>query len=365
MRLLTLVGTRPEIIRLSRVIPRLDALCEHVLVHSGQNFEPGLSAVFFRELGVRAPDAELRVRGAGFAAQVAQVFERVAAVLEQHRPDRLLVLGDTNTGLAAIVAARSGIPVFHMEAGNRCYDERVPEELNRRLIDHASTVLLPYTERSQANLVREGIGRERVLVVGNPIGEVLRHYASGIASSLALDRLDVAPRRYLLATLHRAENVDLPERLAGLLEALAAAAREHDLPLLFSVHPRTRDRLARSGLRLDEPRLRLLEPLGFFDFVKLESEARAVLSDSGTLQEECALLRVPHVTLRDTTERPETLECGSNVLAGATPEGVLRGLRAALELGTSWRLPQGYDEPDVSGTVARILLGHLDRRRPG
>lgn len=363
MRVLTLVGTRPEIIRLSRVIARLDGLCEHLLVHTGQNYDPGLSEVFFRELGIRAPDHALGVRAAGFGPQVAQIFERTAEVLERHRPERMLVLGDTNSGLAAIVAARQGIPVFHMEAGNRCHDPRVPEELNRRLIDQASAVLLPYTERSREHLLREGLEPERIHVTGNPIGEVLRHYAQGITASDALARLGLVPRGYFLATLHRAENVDEPERLAGLVDALVAAARAHGLPVVFSVHPRTRDRLQRAGLEPDEAHLRLLAPLGFFDFVKLQSAARAVLSDSGTVQEECALLRVPHVTLRDTTERPETLECGSNVLAGTTAEGLLRGLRLALGLETSWQAPQGYDAPDVSGTVTRLVLGQLGPRR--
>jgi UDP-N-acetylglucosamine 2-epimerase (non-hydrolysing) len=364
MRLLTLVGTRPEIIRLSRVIARLDGACEHVLVHTGQNYDPNLSDVFFRELGVRAPDVVLGVRAASFAAQVAQILERTGEVLERYRPERLLVLGDTNSGLGAIVAARLGIPIFHMEAGNRCHDPRVPEELNRRLIDHASTVLLPYTERSRENLLREGIAPERIYVTGNPIGEVLHHHAQAIAASAALARFGLAPQRYFLATLHRAENVDDPGRLTALVGALTAAARAHGLPLLFSVHPRTRDRLQRAGVQPGDAYVRLVEPLGFFDFVQLQSAARAVLSDSGTVQEECALLRVPHVTMRDTTERPETLECGSNVLAGTTTEGVLRGLRLALALATNWQPPQGYDVPDVSGTVLRLLLGHLGQPRP-
>lgn len=363
MRVLTLVGTRPEIIRLSRVIARLDGLCEHLLVHTGQNWDPGLSEVFFRELGIRAPDVELGVRATGFGPQVAQLFERSAEVLDRYRPERLLVLGDTNSGLAAIVAARQGIPVFHMEAGNRCHDPRVPEELNRRLIDHASTVLLPYSERSREHLLREGIEPERIHVTGNPIGEVLRHYASGSAASDALPRLGLEPRAYLLATLHRAENVDAPERLASLVEALTAAARTQRLPLIFSVHPRTRDRMQRAGLQPDAAHVRLLAPLGFFDFVGLQGAARAVLSDSGTVQEECALLRVPHVTLRDTTERPETLECGSTVLAGTTVDGVLGGLQVALGLETNWPIPHGYDAPDVSGTVTRLVLGQRGPRR--
>jgi UDP-N-acetylglucosamine 2-epimerase (non-hydrolysing) len=256
-----------------------------------------------------------------------------------------------------------GIPVYHMEAGNRCYDDRVPEELNRRLIDHASTVLMPYTERSQANLTREAIERERIFVTGNPIGEVLTGHAAAILASNAPARLGVTAKGYFLATLHRSENVDDPARLASLIQALADAARTHARPVLFTVHPRTRDRLERAGLAPAAELVRLVPPLGFFEFVHLEREARAVLSDSGTVQEECALMRVPHVTLRDVTERPETLECGSNVLGGTAPDAIGRGLRMALALDTGWRIPAGYDTPDVSGTVARILLGHLSVRR--
>ncbi len=365
MRLLTLVGTRPEIIRLSRVIGRLDGLCEHVLVHTGQNFEPGLSEVFFRELGVRAPDVELGVRGAGFAAQVAQIFERTAAVLEEHRPDRLLVLGDTNSGLAAIVAARLGIPVFHMEAGNRCHDERVPEEVNRRVIDHASQYCCRTRRAARPTWCARA---SRASASSSPATRSARCCGTTRRASrpaMALERLGVAPARFFLATLHRAENVDDPSALArsgGGAGRGGAGARPAGAVQRAPAHARPagagRAAAGRAAPAAAGAARASSTSSGW------SSEARAVLSDSGTVQEECALLRVPNVTLRDTTERPETLECGSNVLAGATPEAVLRGLRVALGLGTSWQVPQGYDAPDVSGTVARILLGHLERRRP-
>ena len=363
MKVATIVGTRPEIIRLSRVIPLLDRFCTHLLIHTGQNYDPLLSDVFFEQLGVRAPDVHLGITATGFAGQVGALLPGVAAVLEGERPDRLLVLGDTNSGLAALVAARMGIPVFHMEAGNRCYDDRVPEEINRRVIDHSSTVLMPYTMRSKENLVREGIERERIFITGNPIHEVLSHYAPDIAASDALTRFGVQPGRFFLLTMHRAENVDDPERLARLVNAILRVSAEHGLPVLFSVHPRTADRLRRAGLEPDATRIRLLEPLGFFDFVKLEREARAVISDSGTVQEECAIFRVPTVTIRDVTERPETLECGSNVLSGADPDAVSEAMRLVLDLPAEWIAPPEYEAPGVSRIVARLVLGRLSLRR--
>jgi UDP-N-acetylglucosamine 2-epimerase (non-hydrolysing) len=363
MRIATIVGTRPEIIRLSRIVPLLDAHCSHRLIHTGQNYDPLLSDVFFQELGVRPPDLHLGISAAGFAAQVGELLPRMAQAFERERPDRVLILGDTNSGLAALVAARLGIPVYHMEAGNRCYDDRVPEEINRRVIDHASTVLLPYTERSKENLVREGIERERIFVTGNPIREVLDHYASAIAASDALSRFGVAAGGYFLMTMHRAENVDDPVRLARLVDAVVRVSAEHGLPVLFSVHPRTADRFRAAGLTPDPGRVQLLQPLGFFDFVNLERQARAVISDSGTVQEECAIFRVPTVTIRDVTERPETIECGSNILSGADPAAVSRAMRLVLALPADWAAPFEYDVPNVSRVVTRIVLGRLSVRR--
>lgn len=362
MKVLTLFGTRPEIIRLSRVIARLDGFCTQVLVHTGQNYDPQLSDVFFEELGVRAPDVHLGTpSGEGFAAQAGAIIANAGKVLERERPDRVLILGDTTSGLAAIVAARMGIPVYHMEAGNRCYDDRVPEEINRRVIDHSSAVLMPYTERSKDNLVREGIERERIFVTGNPIYEVLEHYRERIDRSDVMDRLGVGERGYLLVTLHRAENVDLRERLQGIFAALAEAGRTHGARVLVSVHPRTADRLRHFGV--PDGGTELLRPFGFFDFVKLEKHALAVLSDSGTVQEECAIFGVPNVTLRDVTERAETIECGSNVLSGAAGADIARALAMALDGGAGWHAPREYLVRDVSRTVQKIVLGYTSLRR--
>ena len=359
MKVLTVLGTRPEIIRLSRVIEKLDGLCEHVLVHTGQNFDPRLKDVFFEELGVRAPDHELGVTGASFGEQVGRMLTAMDSVFREERPDALLILGDTNSGLCALLAKRMGIPVFHMEAGNRCHDDRVPEEFNRRVIDLSSTVLMPYTQRSKENLLREGVPGERVYVTGNPIHEVLEHYATQIDAAPVFERLGVKPRRYFLATMHRAENVDVDDRLRGLTAALEQVSRQYDLPVICSLHPHTRQRMRQFGVEVSEHRVRLLEPLGLFDFVALERAAFCALSDSGTVQEECCLLHVPVVTFRDVTERPETVECGANILAGTDPATVLRCVRAATALSPAWSPPPEYLVPDVSSTVVKIVLGHL------
>jgi UDP-N-acetylglucosamine 2-epimerase (non-hydrolysing) len=363
VKILTVLGTRPEIIRLSLVIRLLDDAAEHVLVHTGQNYDDRLDGLFFRELKVRKPDVYMGVRGDSFGAQVGEIMARSEAIFREHRPDRLLVLGDTNSGLAALIARRLGIPVFHMEAGNRCYDDRVPEEVNRRVIDHASTVLMPYTQRSRENLLREGFPGERVYVTGNPIKEVLDEFAPQIEASTALRDLGIEPRRFFLVTMHRAENVDDPARLHALLESLVGLHRQHGFPVICSIHPRTRARLAQFGLAAEEPGIRFLEPLGFFDFVHLEKSAFCVVSDSGTVQEEACIFRTPTITIRDVTERPETIECGSNVLAGAEPETIVRLVRQVTQSSAKWNPPAEYLAPAVSQTVGRIVLGfHLPDR---
>lgn len=361
MKVLTLLGTRPEIIRLSRVIEKLDASCRHVLVHTGQNYDATLSDIFFDALQIRAPDVYLGVKEPTFGAQIGAIIARAEQVLVGEKPDRLLILGDTNSGLSAIPAKRLGIPVFHMEAGNRCYDDRVPEEVNRRVIDHSSDVLMPYTERSRMNLLREGFAGGRVFVIGNPIFEVLQHYASQIESADVLERMELSRGGYFLTTLHREENVDAPRRLLNFVEALKAVRQEYGLPVVCSVHPRTRDRLERNAVVADE--LILSDPFSFMDFVALEQGAFCVLSDSGTVQEECCIFGTPNVTLRDVTERPETLEAGSNILTGDDPESILRAVSVVTARSANWRVPPEYQVDDVSTTVVKLLLGHLDLRK--
>jgi UDP-N-acetylglucosamine 2-epimerase (non-hydrolysing) len=360
MKVLTILGTRPEIIRLSRVVELLDATCEHVVVHTGQNYDRNLNEVFFEELGVRKPDHHLAARGT-FGEQIGTILAQTEKILLEEAPDRFLVLGDTNSSVAAVMAKRLGIPVYHMEAGNRCCDDRVPEEVNRRIIDHSSDVLLPYTERSRQNLLREGIPGNRIYVTGNPIFEVIRHYEPRIERSRILETLGVEEKRFFLVTMHRAENVDVEQRLRALVTEFDQLQREHGLPVIVSTHPRTRLRMASLGLDAANPSVRYLDPFGFFDFITLEKKAFCVLSDSGTVQEECAVFGVPNVTIRDVTERPETLECGSNVLSGADPHRIAASVRLVTREHTLWKPPVEYLKENVSETVARIVTGYLHR----
>ncbi len=357
MKVLTVLGTRPEIIRLSRVIEKLDQLCEHKLVHTGQNFDPNLSDIFFQQLRVRPPDYYLGVTGATFGQQIGQMLATVDKVLCDERPDAVLILGDTNSGLCSFIAKRMGIPVFHMEAGNRCYDDRVPEEVNRRVIDHSSTILMPYTQRSKENLVREGIANNRIYVTGNPIKEVIDYYEVDIAAADVHARLDVEPGKFFLVTMHRAENVDIESRLKNLAQSLVQVQKKYSYPVICSLHPRTRNKMQQYGVGVDNDQVRFLTPLGFFDFVALERTAFCALSDSGTVQEECCIFHVPNVTLRDVTERPETIECGSNMLSGCEPETILHCLETVLAQPPVWQPPVEYLAKDVSTTVVKIVLG--------
>ena len=357
MKVLTILGTRPEIIRLSLLIRKLDVRCKHVLVFTGQNFDPKLSDIFFEQLGIRSPDSLLKVQGERFGTQIGDILKKSEQVLLEERPDRLLILGDTNSALAAIVAKRSGIPVYHMEAGNRCYDDRVPEEVNRRIIDHCSDVLMPYTERSRMNLLREGIASERIYVTGNPIYEVIQHFDPEIHRSTILNDLGLEKKRYFLATMHRAENVDIEIHLKDLTVAMDRLQRAYRLPVIISTHPHTQARMKAFDISLSNDKVRFLSPLGFFDFIALEQNAICVLSDSGTVQEECCIFQIPNVTIRDVTERPETLECGSNMLSGANPERILQCVTTVLDRKGGWAVPREYLAEHVSETVCNILLG--------
>lgn len=357
MKIMTILGTRPEIIRLSLVIKMLDQRAEHVLVHTGQNYDDRLNGLFFREMGIRTPDEFMNIQGSGFAGQVGEILAKSESLFLKHHPDRLLILGDTNSGLTAMVARRLGIPVYHMEAGNRCFDDRVPEEVNRRVIDHSSSVLMPYTNRSRENLLREGIAGERIYVTGNPIKEVIEHYADRIESSSVLANLGVQPRKFILVTMHRAENVDVEERLRNLVEALAYLHERYGLPVICSFHPRTRAKVESFGVNINYTGLRFMEPLGFFDFIRLEQAAFCVISDSGTVQEEACIFGTPNVTIRDVTERPETIECGSNVLAGCDPARILKLVELVTSEKRGWCPPAEYMAENVAATVCRILLG--------
>ncbi|MDI6877679.1 MAG: UDP-N-acetylglucosamine 2-epimerase (non-hydrolyzing) [Methanomicrobiales archaeon] len=358
MKIMTILGTRPEIIRLSCTIEKLDRECEHILVHTGQNYDPKLSDIFFKELRIREPDYYLGVQSSSTGEQIGRILVESERILQSEKPDRLLILGDTNSSLSAIIAKRMAIPVYHMEAGNRCFDDRVPEEVNRRIIDHCSDILMPYTERSRANLIQEGISSNRIFVVGNPINEVLERYKSDIEESKVLEALKLNPNEYFLVTMHRAENVDIPNRLKTLIQAINLLPEKYKRTVILSLHPHTRDRICRYGLIDNAGMIQYYDPFGFIDFVALEKNAYCVISDSGTVQEECCIMHVPNVTIRDVTERPETVECGSNILSGANPEAILRCVQCSLGQPPQWNIPPEYLKENVSSTVVKILMSH-------
>ncbi|MDH4358773.1 MAG: UDP-N-acetylglucosamine 2-epimerase (non-hydrolyzing) [Candidatus Berkelbacteria bacterium] len=355
MKVLTILGTRPEIIRLCLIIKKLDKLCNQILVHTGQNYDVNLNEIFLKQLKVRKMDYYLGATGT-FSEQIGKILTELEKIIKKEKPDRFLVLGDTNSSMGAIVAKRLGVPVYHMEAGNRCYDDRVPEEVNRRIIDHSSDVLMPYTERSRQNLLREGIQGERIYVTGNPIKEVLDYFEAEIDSSEIAKKLKVEKGKYFLATLHREENVDVPERLRKFVKAYNELTKKYRMPLIWSVHPRTRKRLLAAKIKMNKT-VRPLEPLGLFDFVNLEKNAFCVLSDSGTVQEECAIFNVPNVTTRDVTERPETIEAGSNYISGCEVDSILRGVKAVIGKNYDWAPPREYLAKLVSETVIKLILG--------
>ena len=359
MKIITILGTRPEIIRLSRIIDKLDQFCDHVLVHTGQNFDKNLSDVFFQQLQIRKPNYFLGVRGDSFGEQIGKIIIECEKVFNLEQPDKLLILGDTNSSLAAIVAKRMGIPVYHMEAGNRCYDDRVPEEINRRIIDHSSDILLPYTERSRANLLKEGIQSNKIYVTGNPIFEVIQYHQPTIDTSTILQDLGIKKQNYFLVTMHRQENVDIQERLIGILTSLEKLQTKYQVPIVCSLHPRTKYWMNHYNLTIKNQEIYLCEPFNFFDFINLEQNALCVLSDSGTVQEECCIFKVPNVTIRDVTERPETLESGSNILSGAFPEDIIRCVQVVLNQSTHWNIPQEYITPIVSEKIIKILTSNL------
>jgi len=360
---MTIVGTRPEIIRLSRVMAELERHTDHCIVHTGQNYDYELSQVFFDDLEIRKPDHFLEAAGATAAETIGLVISRVDSVLADVQPDAVLVLGDTNSCLAAIAAKRRKVPVFHMEAGNRCFDERVPEEINRRIVDHIADINMPYSDISREYLLREGIAPDRVIKTGSPMKEVLDYYRPKIDASDALNRLGLASGEYFVVSAHREENVDNPDRLAELGRMLNGIAVRYGQPLVVSTHPRTRNRLQAAGVPLD-PLVQLLPPFGFTDYVRLQMEARAVLSDSGTITEESSILNFPALNIRSTHERPEGMEEGAVVLADMNLENVLRGLDllATQPRGADrvLRIVSDYDVPNVSKKVVRIILSYVD-----
>jgi len=365
LKVMTVVGTRPEIIRLSRLIALLDRHCEHVLVHTGQNFDYELNEVFFQELGIRRPDHFLEAAADTPAATIGQIISRIDPVLEQVRPDALLILGDTNSALVAISAKRRHVPIFHMEAGNRCFDFRVPEEINRRIVDHIADVNLPYSQIARENLLREGLPPDQIICTGSPLREVLEHHADGIAASDVLARLGLTEGRYFVVSAHREENIDEPPRLQRLLGVLNGMAERYGEPVIVSTHPRTRKRLeVLPELPAMDPLVRFVKPFGFLDYVRLQTCARTVLSDSGTITEESSILNFPALNLRETHERMEGFEEGSVMMVGLCLERILDGLGILAEQlrgdARQLRMVRDYAPNNVSDKVLRIIVSYTD-----
>jgi UDP-N-acetylglucosamine 2-epimerase len=363
MKVMTVVGTRPEIIRLSRVIAKLDEHCEHILVHTGQNYDFELNQVFFDDLGVRKPDYFLNAAGKNAAETIGQVIIKVDQVLEEITPDAMLVLGDTNSCLSAIPAKRRKVPIFHMEAGNRCFDQRVPEETNRKIVDHTVDINLTYSSIARDYLLAEGLPADRVIKTGSPMFEVLNHYMPQINSSDVLSRLGLVKGQFFVVSAHREENVDSPTQLAKLAETLNKVASHYGLPVIVSTHPRTRNRIEEQGIEFHS-NIQLLKPLGFHDYNNLQKNAKAVLSDSGTINEESSIMNFPALNMREAHERPEGMEEASVMMVGLGVERVMQALQV-LESQPSGderllRPVYDYSMPNVSDKMVRIIHSYTD-----
>lgn len=363
LKVMTVVGTRPEIIRLSRVLAKLDDHCEHILVHTGQNYDYELNQIFFDDLGIRKPDHFLGAAGASSAETIGKVIIAVDAVLGELMPDAMLVLGDTNSCMAVIPAKRRKIPVFHMEAGNRCFDQRVPEEINRCIVDHTADINLTYSTIAREYLLREGLPPDMLIKTGSPMFEVLTYYRARIDASDVLARVGLAAEQYFVVSAHREENIESDQSFAKLVAVLNAVAEDHNLPVIVSTHPRTQKRIDATGVSF-HPQVRLLKPLGFFDYVKLQLLAKAVLSDSGTINEESSILNFPALNLRETHERPEGMEEAAVMIVGLEVERVRQGLTILQTqprgADRALQLVSDYSAPNVSDKVVRIIHSYTD-----
>ena len=363
LKVMTVVGTRPEIIRLSRVMARLDEHCEHILVHTGQNYDYELNQIFFDDLGIRKPDHFLNAAGGSAAETIGKIIASMDEILLQEKPEALLVLGDTNSCLSVIPAKRRKIPIFHMEAGNRCFDMRVPEEINRRIVDHTADVNLTYSSIAREYLLREGLQPDLVIKTGSPMNEVLGHYRAKIEASDVLDRLGLKAHEFFVVSAHREENIDSDRNFGNLVQILNQVAKIYDMPVIVSTHPRTQKRVDAMGAQF-HPKVQLLKPLGFSDYNKLQLMAKTVLSDSGTINEESSILNFPALNLREAHERPEGMEEAAVMMTGLSVERVMQGL-AILEsqLRGEQRLlrqVEDYSMPNVSDKVLRIIQSYTD-----
>lgn len=366
LKVMTVVGTRPEIIRLSSVLKKLEATesIEHILVHTGQNYDYELNEIFFKDFGLKKPDYFLNAAGKNATETIGNILINVDPILEKEQPDAFLVLGDTNSCLCTIPAKKRQIPIFHMEAGNRCFDQRVPEETNRKIVDHISDINLTYSDIAREYLVREGLPADRIIKTGSPMFEVIHSHLEEIMSSLVLDSLQLKKDEYFVVSAHREENISSDHHFYGLIDVLNTLAEQYQLPIIISAHPRTRKRIEETEVKLN-PLIKLMKPLGFFDYVKLQLDAKAVLSDSGTISEEASILNFPALNLRDAHERPEAMEEAAVMMVGLNPERIMQGLSLLAEqqqtVKERWFRPVAdYSLPNVSDKVVRIILSYTD-----
>jgi UDP-N-acetylglucosamine 2-epimerase (non-hydrolysing) len=363
LRVMTIVGTRPELIRLSLTIAKLDQFCDHRLVHTGQNYDFELNQIFFEDLGIRAPDRYLNAAGATAAETIGKVIIAADQAFAEERPDAILILGDTNSALAAIPAKRRRIPIFHMEAGNRCFDQRVPEEINRVMVDHIADINLTYSDIAREMLLREGLAPDRIVKTGSPMFEILNHFGPRIEASDVVSRLGLTEGGYYVVSAHREENIDSDRNFTRLAEVLDRLAERHDIPVMVSTHPRTRKRIDALG-RQFHPNVQLMKPLGFHDYIRLQQRARAVLSDSGTITEESSILNFPALNIREAHERPEGMEEAAVIMTGLNLDRVEQGLAILSEQKRGQerelRLVGDYSMPNVSDKVVRLIVSYTD-----
>ena len=370
LKVITIVGTRPEIIKLSMVMSRLDDNFEHKIVHTGQNYDFELNEIFFNELGIRTPDYFLGVAGATASATIAKSIELVDEVLASENPDAVLILGDTNSCLSIIAAKKRHIPIFHMEAGNRCFDSRVPEEVNRKIVDHTSDINLVYTEHARRNLIAEGLPADQIFITGSPMAEILNRHQSGIQNSVALKTLNLKNRQYFVASFHREENVDDKGHLQQIIESLNEIAMKFNFPIVLSTHPRTKKRLLDLDVKL-HPLIQEMKPFGFFDYVRLQQDSYCTISDSGTITEEAAIVGFPAITARNTHERPEGMDTGVLVMTGIDAGTMIDGINIAckhFDNQASRNIPLSYQDLDVSWRVVKLIqsyTGYVNRKTWG
>jgi UDP-N-acetylglucosamine 2-epimerase (non-hydrolysing) len=356
-KILTILGTRPEIIRLSVILNKLENYYENITVFTGQNYDKNLNDIFWEQLRLKKPKYVLDSKSPTTAQQLSKIFVGIEEIIFKENPKKVLILGDTYSCLSSIICERYDVPVYHMEAGNRCFDLKVPEEKNRKIIDSVSSYNLPYTNISKNNLLKEGFPEERIFVTGNPIKEIIQFYEKDIEDSNILEKLNLQKNKYIISTAHRAENVDVEERLKNIFKSFEIISKEYKI--VFSCHPRTREKLKQFNVDVNNENIIMLEPMGFFDFIKLEKNSFMAISDSGTVQEEMCIFGIPTVTIRDTTERPETIDCGSNIISGLNTESIIKTYNIMKNISREWKIPPEYDRTNVSDLVIDILKGTI------